>query len=589
MAEAADGQPGRWSFGILGGVAGLAAWLMFGLLPGPMAGLARLHLFLSVFGTAFFVAALAMAGALRLGRALAAAALMALPMAGLVTWASLRFDTVSGALDDIVAPAAFAALLVLAPPFLISGFSPGGRWLDYRALFTRSWEIMVRLAAAWLFVGLVWGILFLSNALFGLVGLQAIDWLLDLRPVPYLLSGVTLGLALAVVGERSEYLSPELVLGLFRLLLPVVLAVVAVFLLALPLRGIGHLFGGLSAASILLATAFGSVTLISTVADAGEECRPRGGLAEGSARLLALLLPVLAALAGTAVAMRLGQYGATPERVLAAILALLALGYGLGYAASALRPRHWAVGVRRVNVAMALTAMVLAAGLLTPLLDPQRISASDQVARYAAGRVPAEQLDLWTLGHDWGRAGQAALARLAAMPDGSGAEGMDRQLATLKLAASRSDFEMARRGRTLVEDRNRLVRTLPVRPEGAVLPEGFIAGLRPWEVRQFSEACALRTAGGNPSCVAVLADLSGDRPGDEILILAQRPGEGPLLRAYFAEASGYSMRSPDYLGGANPYRDAGAAIDALIAGRYELRPMRLNAVEVEGRTLFFGR
>ncbi|BAQ69789.1 hypothetical protein NHU_02641 [Rhodovulum sulfidophilum] len=589
MADGTQGLPGRWSYGALGGGAGLAAWLLFEFLPGPMAGMTRLHLLLSSFGTAFFIAALAMAGALRLGRALAAAALLALPMAGLMTWASLRFDTVAGALDDIVAPAAFAALLVLAPPFLIAGFSPGGRWLDYGALFTRSWEIVVRFSAAWLFVGLVWGILFLSNALFGLVGLEVIEWLLELEPVPYLLTGFTLGLALAVVGERSEYLSPELMLGLFRLLLPVVLAVVAVFLLALPLRGIGHLFGGLSAASILLATAFGAVTLISSAADAGEACRPRGALAESCARLLALLLPVLAALAGTAVAMRLGQYGATPERVLAAVLALLAMGYGLGYAVAALGRRHWATGVRRVNVAMALTAMVLAAGLLTPLLDPQRISAADQVARYADGRVPADKLDLWTLGHDWGRAGQAALERLAAMGDGSGGEAMDRQLAALKGAASRADFELARRGRALADDRNSLALTLPVRPEGATLPEGFVAGLRPWEVRQISEACAARTAGGNPSCVAVLADLSGARPGDEILILAQRPGEGPLLRAYFPEAGGYTMRSPDYLGGADPYRDAGAAIDALIAGRYDLRPMRLNALEVEGRTLFFGR
>ncbi|MCE8442249.1 DUF4153 domain-containing protein, partial [Rhodovulum sulfidophilum] len=487
MADGTQGLPGRWSYGALGGGAGLAAWLLFELLPGPMAGMTRLHLLLSSFGTAFFIAALAMAGALRLGRALAAAALLALPMAGLMTWASLRFDTVAGALDDIVEPAAFAALLVLAPPFLIAGFSPGGRWLDYGALFTRSWEIVVRFSAAWLFVGLAWGILFLSNALFGLVGLEVIEWLLELEPVPYLLTGLTLGLALAVVGERSEYLSPELMLGLFRLLLPVVLAVVAVFLLALPLRGIGHLFGGLSAASILLATAFGAVTLISSAADAGEACRPRGALAESCARLLALLLPVLAALAGTAVAMRLGQYGATPERVLAAVLALLAMGYGLGYAVAALGRRRWATGVRRVNVAMALTAMVLAAGLLTPLLDPQRISAADQVARYADGRVPADKLDLWTLGHDWGRAGQAALERLAAMEDGSGAEAMERQLAALKGAASRADFELARRGRALADDRNSLALTLPVRPEGATLPEGFVAGLRPWEVRQISE------------------------------------------------------------------------------------------------------
>ncbi|RAP42092.1 hypothetical protein BYZ73_06985 [Rhodovulum viride] len=589
MAEAAEVRPGRWMLGGLGALAGLAAWVLFGVLPQPMAamGLARLHLFLAAFATAFFGAGLAMAGVLRPGRALGAAAGLGLPLAGLLTWASLRFDTVAALLGDDVAVPAFAALLVLATPFAITGLSPGARWFDYAALFTRAWQIVVRMAAAWLFVGLVWGILFLSNALFGLVGIGVIDWLLDVEAVPYLVTGLTLGVALAVVGERSDYVSPDLVLGLFRLLLPVVLAVVAVFLAALPARGIGQLFGGLSAASILMAMVFGAVTLISSAADA-EDGRLRLGAVTGwSARLLALLLPFLAGLAGVAVALRLRQYGATPDRLLAAALAVLAMGYGLGYAGAVLGARGWAARVRRVNVAMALAAAALAAALLTPVFDPQRISAANQLARYDSGRVAADRLDLWTLGHDWGRAGRAALDRLAERAGGD--PKLAEQLAALDTAETRADFEVARSGSDIAAVRAGLARTLPVRPAGAALPQGFLSSLRPWELQQIAEACKARTPQGNPACVALLADLSQDRPGDEILILAQSPGEGPLLRAYFADGDSFSMRSPDYVGGDDLYRDAAAAIDALLAGRYDLRPMRLNAVEVEGRTLFFGR
>ncbi|TDX28542.1 DUF4153 domain-containing protein [Rhodovulum visakhapatnamense] len=589
MAEAAEASQGRWMLGGLGALAGLAAWVLFGVLPQPMAamGLARLHLFLAAFGTVFFGAGLAMVGALRPGRALGAAAGLGLPLAGLLTWASLRFDTVAAFLGDAVAVPAFAALLVLATPFAIAGLSPGGRWFDYAALFTRAWQIVVRMAAAWLFVGLVWGILFLSNALFGLVGIGVIEWLLDFEAVPYLVTGLTLGVALAVVGERSDYVSPDLVLGLFRLLLPVVLAVVAVFLAALPARGIGQLFGGLSAASILMAMVFGSVTLISSAADAADDRLRLGAVTGWSARLLALLLPFLAGLAGIAIAMRLRQYGATPDRLLAAALAVLAMGYGLGHAGAVLRAPGWAARVRRVNVGMALAAAALAAALLTPVFDPQRISAANQLARYDSGRVAADGLDLWTLGHDWGRAGRAALDRLAERAGGD--PKLAEQLAALDAAETRADFELARRGADSAADRAALARTLPVRPAGAALPEGFLSSLRSWELQQIGKACKARTPQGNPACVALLADLSQDRPGDEIVILAQGPGEGPLLRAYFADGDSFSMRSPDYVGGDDLYRDAAAAIDALLAGRYDLRPMRLNAVEVEGRTLFFGR
>ena len=64
---------------------------------------------------------------------------------------------------------------------------------------------------------------------------------------------VWLVLALAVVTELSDYVSPFLILRLLRLMLPPVLLVLAVFLLALPLRGLSGLFGGLSAAATLLA------------------------------------------------------------------------------------------------------------------------------------------------------------------------------------------------------------------------------------------------------------------------------------------------------------------------------------------------
>jgi hypothetical protein len=61
-----------------------------------------------------------------------------------------------------------------------------------------------------------------------------------------------LGLGMAVIHDLAELLSPYVVLRVFRLFLPVVLAVMAIFLVALPFRGLDGLAGGLSPAMLLL-------------------------------------------------------------------------------------------------------------------------------------------------------------------------------------------------------------------------------------------------------------------------------------------------------------------------------------------------
>lgn len=580
----------RIALGAMGLLAGLATWLLVEVLPDLMADAPRRYLFFTSFAAAFFPACLALTGPLPLPRAPAAALMLAAPLAGLMTWASLRFDDTAAFLETGHPQAAFALLVLLPLPFLIAGLGSRRRWTDYGVLFTQSWMIVVRFAAAWLFVGLVWGVLFLSNALLELVGLHIIETLIEREEVPYLLSGLTLGVALAVVGELSDYVSPYLVLRLLRLLLPVVLLVVAVFLAALPFQGLSNLFGDFSAAAILLAIAIGAASLVSVALDTEEARRLPGGPICWVCRAMAMLLPALGALAGIALWQRIAQYGLSPDRIVGIAVTALVLGYGLAYAGAVLGGRGWAHRIRRANVLMALVAMLVTAALFTPLLNPQAIAARNQLLRYASGTAPAAELDLWSLAHDWGRPGQAALARLATLTDHPEAAEMDKRLAALASADSRYAFEFLGGPDDAAALKSDLAARLPVLPEGATLPDGLLDSLRLWEMQQISRACDHRTPKGNPGCIAVLADLSGTRPGPEVLIMAHNASGGALVRAYFrdAEGPGYTMRSPDYLEGGDFYRTADSAIDALADGAFALQPMQLRALEVDGRRLFFG-
>ena len=581
---------GRLSMALVGGLAGLALWVLSDVLPDMLIERPRLYLFLSALAWALFASWLAMAGPLRLARAGELAAALALPVAGLLTWASLRFDTTEGFFATGHPLASFVLLMALPLPFLIA-HRRAGRWNSYPQLFQQSWNIVVRFAAAWLFVGVVWAVVTLSDALLKLVGIDLIEWLLEQEPVPYLLTGVTLGLALAVVNELSEYVSPYLVLRLLRLLLPVVLAVVLVFLAALPFRGLSQLFGEFSVAATLLAMAMGAVTLVTTALDADDEAGVQTGAMRLATQVLALLVPALAVLAGEAVRMRVAQYGWSPDRLAAATLVALVLGYGLAYALAVLLRRNWAGRIRQANIVMALVVMAVALAWLTPLFNPQKLATAHQIARFRDGTVSAQKIDLWTIGREWGRDGRAGLDRLAALGDHPEAALLAERLAALGTSRNRYAFER----QTAEADGGALIAAirakLPVRPEGAAVPEGFLEGLRMWELEELLRACGRGTPAGNPGCVLLRVELSDGAPGEEAVLVTGGDRGGPVLRGYFAEpgGAGFVLRSPEMLSASGGYRTGAAVIDSLISGDFSLRPISVNALVFEGGELFFGR
>ena len=159
---------------------------------------------------------------------------------------------------------------------------------DYVHLFDVSWSILVRYSAAWLFVGLFWAVLFLSHALLEIVGLSFIEDLIDIDGVPYVVTGFALGLGLSVVHEMRDYLSPFLVLRLLRLLVPVVLLVVAIFVVAALLQSPGELFGSLSRAATLLSVALAMICLVSISLDRGDADAVQTPWMRGATAALAL-------------------------------------------------------------------------------------------------------------------------------------------------------------------------------------------------------------------------------------------------------------------------------------------------------------
>lgn len=510
---------------------------------------------------------LALAGPLRLGRALSGALVLAIPAAGFLRLAGQRHLQ---PLDVLEAPGTLTIFLLavfVATPFLSVALERRHPVLSYPALFETAWSITIRFAAAGLFTGVVWGLLYLSDALLGIVGIDAIEHFIDIDGVPAAITGAALGLGIAVIHELREVVSPLLLLRLLRLLVWPVLAVVAVFLVAVPLRGLSGLMLGLSSGGTLMGVAMGAVTLITCALgrDDTEAMRP-----QIAPRLLALSVPLLAALAVWAVTLRVTQYGLTPDRVMAGTVALVLLVYGLVYAVVCLRATGWMGRLRWANVWLALLVVAVSCAWLTPLLDAERLSARSQVTRFADGRATTAQLPLWQMQTEWGRAGQDALAELEALTDHP------------EHAALVAAIDAVRRGerwhRALTDpggDRLQMATDLAgwvqVRPDGALDPEK-LADVVPYWLEQWHQLCAPQ-AGTQPPCVFVRGRFAADLPAADQGVMIERNADGGHIAQH--------IRWPD--AEVTPVDSAASlpadAVARILAGEVPLTPVETEALD----------
>jgi Domain of unknown function (DUF4153) len=498
----------RWAMMILGLLAGLSLYGLGEIADRDLLAMPAV-LALAAFAATFFTAALTMAGPVALPRAVAMALGLAAVVAALISLAGLRFDPVAEIFDAPLILLAAVVVSLLPLPFLIGWAGPG--WSDYSSLFNQAWGIFVRLSFAWIFVGVVWGLILLSGVLFELVGVTLIKDLLEIDAAAWAITGAVFGLALAVVNELSDFVSPFLILRLLRLLLPLVLGVLVVFLTALPFRGLTGLFGGMSSAATLLAMVAAAVTLISAAVDESDEDAVADGWMAHATRLLAVLLPLPAGLAIWAMALRVGQYGWTPERLFAAVIAALGAAYALSYATSVLR-KNWRANIRSVNIVNALAVVAAAVLWLTPLLNAERIATHSQMARFAATGDPAV-LDFWAMAR-WGQPGATALAALRTQAGQAGQEAL----------ALAMDGTPADDPDSLTDARQALVAVMPLQPATATATrDGFLAASDVNTLQRWTQACAEKLPDGAPGCVMVVADLYPGQPGDEAIFAQYSP------------------------------------------------------------------
>lgn len=445
---------------------------------------------------------------------------MSLAVWGLIALALIAFISWSHAAGDATYAAFFSQRSFLIYPFLFithelvsSGDQARKVIAPYPTYFDEAWKRGVQLALAILFTCLFWAILWLGAALLGFIGFS---WLKDLLRNEYFAWPVT-GLAFAAsvhLGDVQPKLMAgfrALALGVLSWLLPVITLVGVVFAASLCVSGLEPLWKTKAATASLLAACVALVLLINAAYQQGDEERPVHVVMKWSARLACVLMLVFSVLAAFSLALRVGQYGLTPERVLGSVGVIIALAYGLSYAIAAIWPKgRWLNLLEPINIGLALIKAAILLAVLTPVADPGRLSAEAQATRLQSGEVALEQFDWRVLRFDTGTYGRDTLKKLTTTGKTEAI-----RVAALKASEYKDDerYVIATPADTVRKKADPKQFNV-VFPQGGTLPEDFFA--QDFAPYTLPDCATEKTA--SPSCHAALLDLSRDgKP--ELLIL----------------------------------------------------------------------
>lgn len=450
---------------------------------------------------ALFVPFVGLAGiaALRLRTLAIWKAVAALTVAGLAVYGVWSGDPAARGIDGL-GPQTFlaiAALVFIGHHLVQPADMERRRIARYPTYFDVTWKHGVQGTLSLGFTGAFWLLLFLASALFKLIGFDAIEKLIQQEWFAFPATCVMFAAAVQLTDVRANLVRGvrAVALTLLAWLLPLMALIAAAFLLTLPFTGLEPLWKTKSATAILLTADAFLILLANAAYQDGTE--KTAVVLKWAARLAGALLVPITVLAAYGLSLRIGQYGLSPDRIIAAACVLVAAGYALGYTVAAVRPGAWMKALETTNIAMAFGVIAVLLALCTPVADPRRLSVNDQVKRLESGKVTPEAFDYEFLRFDSPRFGRAALERLktSANPE----------IAKRAKVAGALEYRTGNRRRATVVPHPRIT----FHPQGASPPAGFdrLYGKEPYD------DCMV----GNMACDARLMDVTGDGKPEVLL------------------------------------------------------------------------
>ncbi|WP_157952958.1 DUF4153 domain-containing protein [Limnobaculum parvum] len=364
-----------------------------------------------------------------------------------VYWNVEGVDNVSQ-YDGVVVPylCSLCVLVFIALPWLQTRIKNKQWNVSYATIYDHLCINAITVILTLLLIILFWGILWLCVELFKQLNIHFFHHLFFRNNLfIYTINGFLIG-----VGIRTCRLQTHLMKALRNLLtimvkglLPVLSFVALIFITTLPFVGLNALSSAWSPSALLMTMVVLLITATNIVYKSGLKVQPYPTPVRFMVNASLLVLPLYAGLALYAISIRVNEYGWTPVRVWGYLVIIMSVLFSCSYAIAVTRSRRtWLHPLGMINRVLLPGCVALLILANTPLIDPYRISVNDQMNRYLASKVDADNLDLSLLRFKTGKRGQEALMFL--YQDASFISNTQRKQRLEKIMAEHNRWEVNR-------------------------------------------------------------------------------------------------------------------------------------------------
>ncbi len=420
----------------------------------------------------------------------------------------------------------FCMAVFLLLPFFQCRIATWSWRVPYSDVFFQLCRNVFLLFQAVIVTAVFWALLLTASLLFDIVGLEFVPHVLFhplvAAPLTSLTIAVSITLALRHPGIDSL---GRWILSILAWLLPPFSALSFVFIACLPYSGLKTLWNTGQASSLMLLLQLATILLANAAWLDGTRSPFSNKFVNALAKVSLLCLPAYTALCLYSLGLRVQQYGLSVDRIHAAFLVTVTGVWGLGYAGAVLL-RQWPGAIGRINTVAALILTVIVVAMSSPLLDPYRLAANNQVDRLLSGQITPADFDYLYLRFNLGRYGNYALIRLREEGRHSPASAAIRKRLDDAMAVDpQAHWRDVRSGLPSEARRRDILNAAAVHPEGRKLSPILVEHL----VRLWEEGYALNTLRRSSDALFVFQDVLSEREeaGETCLLIL--PGMGLVL------------------------------------------------------------
>lgn len=286
----------------------------------------------------------------------------------------------------------------------------------YSEIFFQLCRNIFLLFQASIVIAVFWGLLITAGLLFDIAGMELVPYIIFNPLVAVPLSSLVIAISISVAIKHPGIDSlGRWVLSVMGWILPATSIISLSFIACLPYTLFTLLESG-QTGSLMLMLQGTTLILTNTAFTDGTTPAFKSHALNITATIPAMLGTVYATIAAASISMRLHQYGLTPDRLQAVYLTATASLWTIGYAGAVVMGK-WPRAIGKVNVFCAAVTCVITMLMNTPLLDPLRLSASNQLARLSQGIVQPQDFDYVYMRYSLGRYGYEVLSELSHSTD----------------------------------------------------------------------------------------------------------------------------------------------------------------------------